>query len=130
MNPNHINPIYILLHLFGRRYNASQHSVFVKKISNYPACTILFLYTHTNTLVLFFSFVFSRYFWWFNYRIHSFDRGERLPQKNWSSALLSPPKYKLNSKHSSTLKHIIYSKLLFITLELPHIQYGPVHTSA
>merc|ERR1719483_758704 len=31
MNPNPINPIYILLHLFGRRYNASQHSVFVKK---------------------------------------------------------------------------------------------------
>jgi len=55
MNPNPINPIYILLHLFGRRYNASQHSVFVKKnISNYPASTILFLYTYKHLGTVFF----------------------------------------------------------------------------
>merc|ERR1719483_255669 len=128
MNPNPINPIYILLHLFGRRYNASQHSVFVKKKYIKLPCFYNSFLIHIQTLWYWvFSFVFSRYFWLFNYRIHSLDRGERLPQKNWSSALLSP-KYKLHSKHSSTLKHIIYSKLLFITLELPHIQYGPVYT--
>lgn len=60
MNPNPINPIYILLHLFGRRYNASQHSVFVrKKIYQTTLLLQFFSYTHTNTLVLFFFRLFS-----------------------------------------------------------------------
>jgi len=110
MNPNPINPIYTYCYTcLGGDITPHNIPCLWKKYQT-TLLVQFFSYTHTQTpWYCFFSFVFSRYFWWFNYRIHSLDWGERLPQKKTGvphSCL--PP----NTKHiQNTLQH---SNTLFI----------------